>query len=347
MYSGVYPNKHGMWFLWHHSPETSPFQWLKKWQFLNYFDCLPLRLGLHMLTARKVKRTAYWGIPRIVNLPLKYWPDIDVTEKKFWDEDGYLEPYPTVFEILRANQVPFDAVGLVKTTWETSRVVAEHNFTDIKPWTYLFIGDTDIISHLYVQESPEAVEKIKALDGIVERVYREFEAKVGDFDCFVFSDHGHVRIEEKINLYEVFQLAGDNLNGYKHLLDSNFARFWFRSDFERQKVEAILSHLKHGFILSDEDLKRLHVDMGGTQFGELVFYLDAGSAFTWTTFDYGNKQKSMHGYLPDHAECDGIFLSNRPIAVDGHVELVDILPSTLSLLGLPVPPHVEGRSVWG
>ena len=44
---------------------------------------------------------------------------------------------------------------------------------------------------------------------------------------------------------------------------------------------------------------------------------------------------------------DGVFVSNRSLAGDSHLELVDIMPSILDALDLPIPGHVEGKSVWG
>ncbi|MEW5829411.1 MAG: alkaline phosphatase family protein [Chloroflexota bacterium] len=346
MYTGVYPNKHKLWFLWQYSPATSPFRWLKKLPFLYPFNIIPAWLFLRKITLRYSKLTSYWKIPRILNLPLRYWPNIDVAEKKYWDEDGYVEGYPTIFEKLREHGVPYEIVGMVPGTIHTSRIIAEHAFDEIKPWTYLFVGDLDAISHHHGQDAPEVIEKLKELDAILERCYRDFEARVGDFDCFVFSDHGHARLNEKIDLYQVFREAGDNLNRYMHLMDANVARFWFRNEKERARVEKILSTLENGYVLSPEKMAHYHMDMPDTRYGELLYYLDLGSAFSRTIFGYGFRQQSIHGYVPDHPEVDGVFVSNRPIAGNGKVRLVDILPSLLSQFGLPIPGHVDGKSIW-
>jgi hypothetical protein len=152
MYSGVFPNKHLMWFVWKYAPNTSPFKWLKSFSFLEHLDSIPLRLLLHKVTTYFEKRTAFWGIPRIVHLPIRYWPNIDVSEKLFWDETGYLENYPTIFEFLRKYNVAYETVGMTKTP--LINLVTDHQFTEITPWTYIFIGEVDGLSHQYRQDSP-------------------------------------------------------------------------------------------------------------------------------------------------------------------------------------------------
>ena len=347
MYTGVYPAKHGLWLLWQRSPETSPFRWLDQVPLKFLGDHIPGWRIAHKLTRQPKDLTAYWGIPRLYNLPLKYWPDIDVAEHKYWDEDEYLHGYPTIFEHLRRCKIPYDVVGMVPHVIDTSRIVAEHEFDEIRPWTYLFIGDVDALSHHYTQESTEVIKKLKDFDKIISTSCEAIQSKIGDYDLMVWSDHGHVHLNEKIDLYQVFRSAGDNLNNYLHLIDINLARFWFKNDSERKQVIQVLSRISNGRILTDDDLINEHVFVPDHRYGELVFYLDSGSAFSRTIFGFGLRQHSIHGYLPVHAGCDGVFLTNLELSdqID-KVRLVDLLPSHLSLFDIPIPSGLDGRVIW-
>lgn len=346
MYSGVYPNKHRMWFVWQRAPASSPFRWLDGRRWLQRVDCLPLRLLLHALTARREKRTSFWGLPRIANLPLCYWPCIDVSEKRYWDEPGYLDGYPTIFDLLRAGGVRYEAVGLAKGSPGVAGMLAQPVRPEAQPWTYLFLGELDALSHLHTAEGPEVLRWLRLADRAVERHCRALEAAAGKVDIVAFSDHGHVPVREKVNPYTIFRAAGDDLNRYMHLVDANFARFWFRDEGERERVAKVLAELEQGWALSAADMRRYHVDMPDDRFGELIFYLDQGSVFSRTTFGFARRQRSAHGYLPEHRESDGVLVSNLPLR-PGHVQLVDILPSLAARLGIPIPPHVDGRAVWG
>ena len=120
MYTGVYPNKHLVWFIWQYSPDTSPFKWISD-------------LGIHKLPSNTYTRylyhrisclprreiSAFFRIPFLWNMPLEAWSRFDVAEKRLWTEPGYLADYPTVFDILRETAIDFDIVGL-PTTHEES-----------------------------------------------------------------------------------------------------------------------------------------------------------------------------------------------------------------------------------
>ena len=86
--------------------------------------------------------------------------------------------------------------------------------------------------------------------------------------------------------------------------------------------------------------------MPDNRYGDLVFYLDAPNIFSKTIWGFGRKQRSMHGYLPDHRDSDGIFISNIEIKDINYVNLIDILPSILTLLEVPIPDYIDGQALW-
>lgn len=224
--------------------------------------------------------------------------------------------------------------------------IGRYELGEIRPWTYFFLGSVDSYSHRYGQDAPETVERLGRLDQLVEAQYQAYARLVSDFDVFVFSDHGHIHAEKRVDIHRVFRQQGSDLNRFIHLVESNYARFWFRNDRERATVERILSTIGDGFVLTDEHLRRYHIEMPDNRYGDLIFYLDAPYLFTKTIWGFSRKQKSMHGYLPDYADSDGVFLSQRPLVEGTHVELVDILPTILDSLDLPTPSYVDGRTLW-
>jgi predicted AlkP superfamily pyrophosphatase or phosphodiesterase len=347
MYSGVHPNKHLQWFIWRYDSVDTPFKWARMFKYLSFLDNLPARYFLHKYTRMfREENTAWFGVPLLVNLPLKYWPFFNVVEDRAWDEPGYLEEYPTVFDILRRHDVDFEIIGMTKGAGDEFTQIGGHEFEEIRPWTYFFLGSIDSYSHRYGQDAPETIDRMRRLDQLVEARYNEYNQRVADFDVFVFSDHGHIPAEKRVDIHNVFRQHGYNLNRFIHLVESNYARFWFRSDDERAIVEPILYSIKEGFILTDEHLKRYNLEMPDNRYGDLVFYLDAPYLFTKTIWGFSRGQKSMHGYLPDYPDSDGIFLSQRPLVEGSHVELVDVLPTLLDALGLPIPGYVDGRVLW-
>lgn len=347
MYSGVHPDKHLQWFVWKYAPESSPFRWARIFRYLGLFDTLPTRYFLHKYTRQfRQKNTSWFGVPLLVNLPMRYWPYFDVVEDRCWQEPGYLKQFPTVFDILRAHQVDFDIFGMSKFDGDEFAQISGHQFEQVKPWTYFFLGSVDSYSHHYGQDASETIERMKRLDQLVEEQYQSYSKRQKDFDVIVFSDHGHIRVEERVDIQAVFRRQGININRFLHLIEANYARFWFRNDEERKIVERCLSAIEKGFILTDDDQLKYHVSMPDNRFGDLVFYLDAPAIFSKTIWGFGRTQKSMHGYLPDYEGSDGVFLSMQPLVEQDHVELVDVLPTILESLNIPVPGYVDGHSLW-
>jgi predicted AlkP superfamily pyrophosphatase or phosphodiesterase len=224
--------------------------------------------------------------------------------------------------------------------------IEKHRFTDIKPWTYFFMGSIDGFSHKFGQDSPQVRKRLEKIDRLVEQKYCELEKREKTFHFIAFSDHGHIKVKNRIDLYTLFKEKGRNLNDYLHVIDANYARFWFRNDREKMQVEKILSEMPQGFILTEELLRKYHVTMPDNRYGDLVFYLDAPHVFSKTIWGFSRSINSMHGYSPDHEGSDGIFISNQDMKVHSHVNLVDILPSLLSLLELTVPDYGDGKIIW-
>jgi len=351
IYSGVYPNKHLNWFIWKYSPGTSPFRWLKGFgrfphNIYTKFACYKIS------TLLSLGNSSFYGVPFLWWLPVEAWSYFDVNEKKFWSEPNFLPNYPTIFDILRTNHIPYEVVGMVKgQTHKALKLIEQHTFPKIKPWTYLFIGDIDELSHQYGQESVETKERLNKIDRILEQKYRLFEKELGDFYFMLFSDHGHIKVKGGINLSSVFASQGKSINDYIHLIDSNYARFWFRNEKEEKQVKEILSRMQNGFILTEEHLRRYNVNMPDNRYGDLIFYLDAPYVFTHGPISVLGKQRgllpfSMHGYLPDYPEMDGVFISNKKLVGDSYLRLVDIMPSILKALNLSIPSHIDGKVVW-
>jgi predicted AlkP superfamily pyrophosphatase or phosphodiesterase len=347
MYSGVHPDKHLQWFVWKYDPKTSPFNWARVFRYLGFLDNLPSRYFLHKYTRMfREENTAWFGVPLLVNEPLKYWPYFNVVEDRSWDAPGYLKEYPAIFDILRQHNVDFKVVGMTKGGGGEFVQIAQHEFREIHPWTYFFLGSIDSYSHRFGQNAPETIERMRRLDQLVEAKYKEYNQRISDFDVFVFSDHGHILVERQVDIHRHFRQHGYNLHRFINLIEANYARFWFRTDRERASVEQVLSTLEDGFILTAEHLRRYHLEMPDHRYGDLIFYLDRPAVFSKTIWGFSRKQKSMHGYLPEHSGSDGLFLSQRPLVRGTHVELVDVLPTLLDSLDLSVPNYVDGRVLW-
>lgn len=352
MYSGVFPNKHLCWFTWMYSPNSSPFKFIKRFR----LDKLPSNIYLKRLyyktslSLNHVANPFVFGFTVFANLPVSYWVYFDTPMRKPWRATGALLTYPTIFEILKENNIRYEVIG--DNLAESSKVIEKHSLQDIQPWTYYYIGDIDPLSHKYGQDSLEVRKRLQLLDKIVEEKYKEFKRRFDDFYFILFSDHGHTEVKNKIDLNSIFSENGRNLKDYIHFLDSNYARFWFRNDKERKEVEEILLKTNDkGFILTDKFLKKYYVDMPDNRYGDLIFYLDKPNIFEHGDITVLGKKitsspVSMHGYLPDYPDSDAVLIANKKITNRSYIKLEDVAPSILYAFGLKIPNYMDGEAIW-
>lgn len=351
MYSGVHPNKHLFWFIWQHSPKTSPFK---------VINALKLHKMPHNIYSKYLcykcakfldhRVTSFYGIPFLHWMPLSTWHHFDVSEKKFWTEENYIENYPTIFEVLKGSNVDYATVGLVKRDAKNSSAIinkyaSKYNRNAIKKWTYLFFGDIDPLSHKFGQTALETQGRLGKIDSIIERYYKLFESAIGDFRFMLFSDHGHIPVSKSVDIGKVFRGERVALSDYIYFIDSNFARFWPRNESEDKKINSIMSTLDDiGFVMSDQDLVKYNVNMPDNRYGDIIYYLDTPNVFHRGTIK--SIDASAHGYLPEYSGSDGVLITNTKDLQRQKVELVDIFPSILDNFNLKIPEYVDGKSVW-
>jgi hypothetical protein len=345
MYTGVRPDRHGLWFVWQRAPDRSPFRWLRPFRFLDAVDNLPMHVLATKVTRRFVKTSSWFGIPYPVHVPWRHLPQLDIAERRLWTDPGYLETAPTVFDLMRAAGTPFKVVGLERGHAAGLRAVeAWQPDGEPAPLTYLFAGDVDHASHAHGQGSPEVTELLARVDAVIEAKYEAVRRAAGDATLMVWSDHGHHDVQ-KINPLELLKRHGVDLGDHLCVIDTNFIRLWVDDESERRRLSDQLNAMGVGSVLDDEELARYRVKMADDRYGSLIFYLELPYAFSHTIWGFGRRLASAHGYRPEHPGSYGTFVSNRPVR-DGDVQLVDVAPSLLNALRLPVPDGLDGTTVW-
>lgn len=344
MYTGLRPDRHGLWFVWQRMPATSPFRWLRPLRFLDRVDNLPMHLAATKVTRRFVRTSSWFGIPYPVHVPWRMLPDLDVSERLLWTEPGYLAPARTIFDRLRDAGVPFEIVGM-----ERGRLVG---VAAIEAWqpreparlTYLFAGDVDHASHAHRQSSPEVSELLGRIDRLIAEKYEAMARLDGPPLLLVWSDHGHHDVQ-RLDPFELLARHGIDVKRLDYVIDTNFLRLWVDDPEQRRALAARLDAMGVGHVLTDAELQAYRVAMPDDRYGNVIFYLDVPYAFSRTIWGFGRRLASAHGYRPDLPGSDGVLVSNAT-ARAGMIDLVDIAPSLLDALGAPVPDGLDGRTIF-
>lgn len=339
MYTSRYIEEHKTWFIWKRG-DNSPYRWINYVPGLKYLNFLPLKLVLGKITRKLSHNTSYSGISCLVNLPLKYWPLFEPCDDVMWNDPRWKSELPNLFTIMNEKKVKNSVIALNRRT-KADDVFKEECQVDYQndEFVYFFIGYTDNIMHTYGENGKEAQEYLRKVDSFIQHTYEKAKLYHDDVTVIAYSDHGHIDLEKPyIDINTYFNSEGLKVNNYIHLIESNYARFWFRNEQERKKVTHVIDKMVNqglGFVLDNEYKKKYHLRVEPKEHGELIFYLAAPHEFTKTIWGFGHSVKSGHGFEPTLPKHYGIFCSNKFLANDrDFAYLTDVLPTVMVQMGI-------------
>ena len=213
-------------------------------------------------------------------------------------------------------------------------------------------------------------------DEKVRRYYREtdrFLAALHDkcrsngVTLMVLSDHGYEPVRDSINVRRLLEQSGVPRDEYSYFLELPSLRLWFFTDRAREAITALLSGLEHVRVLTVEDLRRFHLSFDDTSYGELFVMAEPGHIFfphdfyqplanLWLGLRDAKqaprivdaKQRHNHGYLSGHVCEQGLLMvMDRDLSpAREQIELIDVAPSVLALLGQERPEHMQGEPAF-
>lgn len=351
MYTSRYIEEHKTWFIWKRG-DHSPYRWINCIPGLKYMNFLPLKLALGKITRKLSHNSSYSGVSCLVNLPLKYWPLFEPCDDVMWNDPDWKSEMPNMFSIMRDNKVKHDIIALHRGTGADD-VFTEEKLADYKndDFIYFFIGYTDNIMHTYGENGEEAHKYLDKVDAFIRKTYEKACKYHDDVTVIAYSDHGHIDLKAPyIDINDYFRAEGLKVNHYIHLIESNYARFWFRNEEERREVNKVIKRLESeglGFELDDKYRKMYHLRLDPREHGELIFYLAAPHEFTKTIWGFGHSVKSGHGFEPTLPKHYGIFCSDKPLAKDREFAyLTDVLPSVMKQMGIERNGYVlRGKNI--
>ena len=323
--TGRVPADHGHWNLIYRDRAGSPFGWLRFLRFLpeRLLDNRFGRKALKELGRRVLGLGPLFEVcvsPRL--LPWFNW-----TEKRnIYAPRGIA--VDSIFDHLVQRGVPH-------------RVYSYHSFRDEEileqarrdlerrttGFFFLYLSEMDRFLHHHCDTDAPFDERLDWYARGLDKVFDAARAVDPAAEFTVISDHGMTPVRHVGNLVGEVERLGLTMPGeYLAVYDSTMARFWFSTDEVRRRVEDRLRAVPYGRILADDELERLGILFPDRRYGELVFLLEPGWLIGGSDFNgRGWAPAGMHGYHPDDAYSDGIFLSSRRPATEVK-SLLDIHP---------------------
>lgn len=252
---------------------------------------------------------------------------------------------PTVFDALRDTGSTITFIGSGRDERIAARAVACLRKGDISDLTYLKFSCLDWVGHTSGPESQETGRAVRRIDALVKEVAQAVKERNERVHLLIFSDHGMVPVTRRIDVLKALDVTGLRVGrDYLAFLDSTMARFWFNSEAAGDAIRLVLDGLGCGSFITDEDLRASNLPVNREEHGEAIYALHEGALVYPDFFHRRTTIRGMHGYFRSAYDSPILALfPSAPMRTD--IKFTDIMPTTLDLLGVPVPTSCQGTSI--
>ena len=309
--SGISGDKMELWNSVYYSPETSPYKWLKRFEWVpeKLKENRYARFIIRQLSRRVARHRGYFSDFAI---PVKFLPQFDLCEKRNIYSPGGLIGEQSIFDDLERMKKKYNVYSYVQGINDEMifRKIGKDLSDSDSSLFYLYLCQLDAFLHVHVNEPDKVKVKIKWYEGQITKLIENAEKYYRDVVLHIFSDHGMVPIKSTVDMITTIQTLGfTEGEDYVVMYDSTMARFWFMNERCRSAITQTLSGLEFGHIVSDKTLKDEGAFFEDRRFGEIIFLMDAGKLICPSYMSYAPVQ-GMHGFFPDDKDMEASYLSN-------------------------------------
>jgi predicted AlkP superfamily pyrophosphatase or phosphodiesterase len=317
--TGRPPAETGHWNLFYYDPVSSPFRWLR------YFNFVPGTLLNHRLTRKLLKEMGrhVFGLGPMfeccVSPSLLRW--FNWVEKRNIYEPGGISGIASIFDCLSENGIEHRAYSYHHMNDEE---ILRRARLDLKStgaeFYFLYLSEMDQLLHDHCNDSRLLTERLGRYAAGLKELFELALEIDGQASLAVFSDHGMTPVRQQFDLVKAIQELGFVMpDDYLAVYDSTMGRFWFFDERARREIVARLRSVPCGRIVADDELRQLGVLFEDRRYGEVIFLLHPGWLMSRSDFNgRGWKPIGMHGYHPEDPYSDAVFLSNRKPENDVH-----------------------------
>lgn len=212
----------------------------------------------------------------------------------------------------------------------------------------------------------ERVEEIYGyFDNFVRSIYEK--CKKNNITLILFSDHGYDKIEGYIDLVHDLKELDLSEKEYTYFIELSMARFWFFSERARDKIVKVLRGIPNTKFFSWQELREFNISFNEPQYGEAFIMSYPGFVFFPHDFHqpianlflgitdpkqrprlFNSRHRGDHTLLPYFESARGFMMlfDSGYEATGKEIDLIDVSPSLLDLLGLKAPESMKGNAVF-
>lgn len=256
-----------------------------------------------------------------------------------------MHKYNTVYDVLLENNFKFVIKEPHIRAFDPFIIKNVPKLLHNNDFIFIKFNALDGIGHKYGPHSIEIQRKIKYYDNLLNTLNGALEDKA---IIIIMSDHGMVPVKYNFNLMQF--LSKNNMIYGKHyisFLGATYASFWFKNMKYEIEIKDMLSKLNIGKFLDLHEKKALGIDWIGDEYGHEIYAINNEYVIFPEFYHVRKPPRGMHGYA-FYGNYNPIFMINNKnlnIKPYAKIRFIDIMPTILKLLKLPIPSHVEGKSI--
>lgn len=230
---------------------------------------------------------------------------------------------------------------------------------------FLELYSLDLFQHWNLDNNSKVTKFYRYIDTFVESIHRK--CQYNGIKLVLLSDHGQEQVKNIINIQRELKRLNLSEDEYNFFIEVPMARFWFHTERARRKIIDMLASIDNGTVLSYKDMHQYNIKFEDDTYGEIYFIADSGYIIfphdfyqplanmflgltDWKQRNriFNPKHRGCHGYLPQYESEKGfiIILDSNYRIYEQEINIIDVAPSILALLGYKKPDFMKGNCIF-
>lgn len=361
LFSGFYPETHGVWTDYQYNPKNSEFKWTNiplirhlYNQFLKKITNITCNKIFTYPICRATKMSYRFSqFPRTTLIPWTELHKFAFSMTRKIDDQGSLGTIPTLFDHFRTSDISYQIINFPNvhsdkdTLKQTLKLFSGNN---VKNFYFIRFFDLDDVQHQNGPASTQTRLCLRKTDTILGYIISKFRKKFKNPSFLIFSDHGMTPVTKRLPISPILEKILKKLNAnFDYFIDSILWRFFIQDEKTIEELSNELSSIKGGHVLKEKDLIEHHLNFHSplkNRNGNLIFQAEKGTVLTPNYYQNDQVVNGMHGYPDKNSDLDPFFIlstDNSPRILQGLHEFVDFVPTILKFFSISSKRVLPGK----